>query len=511
MRISTVKVKKRRSRSILEMSSANALAFLLKQESYCNVDLPPYFYFKALLSNINRVLKGKKLRSISSQKPSECERVNHIIFNNKDGRYAWRPLQLIHPALYVSLAQRITEKKHWKLICDRFAYFSKNKKIECLSLPIESLTAEKDKAEQITNWWLTIEQASIRAALDYEFVSHTDITDCYGAIYTHAIAWALHTKEEAKKNRKNTDLVGNIIDEHIRDMCHGQTNGIPQGSVLMDLIAEMVLGYADSEITEKIAKEEIEDYRILRFRDDYRIFANSSHDGERILKCITEVMIDLGLKMNPAKTKISSKVIRASLKEDKLSWICGRQFDENPQKHLLIIHEHSTQHPNSGSLTVALGDYLKRVSRFKKKNHFQPLPLISIVVDIAYCNPKAFPVCAAILSKLISFLKSEGEKKVIVEKIKKKFSKMPNTGYMQIWLQNVSFRFAPDIEFDEPLCQLIRGKKTLIWNNEWISSRDLKSAVDAKKAVNQTKLKKLDAIVPIEEVALFIAKADIAS
>jgi hypothetical protein len=34
-------------------------------------------------------------------------------------------------------------------------------------------------------------------------------------------------------------------------MRHGQTNGIPQGSVLMDFIAEMVLGYADTLITKK--------------------------------------------------------------------------------------------------------------------------------------------------------------------------------------------------------------------------------------------------------------------
>lgn len=57
-------------------------------------------------------------------------------------------------------------------------------------------------------------------------------------------------------------------------------NGIPQGSVLMDFIVEMVLGYADAALICKIKnynrKEErykIEDYQILRYRDDYRIFA----------------------------------------------------------------------------------------------------------------------------------------------------------------------------------------------------------------------------------------------
>jgi hypothetical protein len=53
---------------------------------------------------------------------------------------------------------------------------------------------------------------------------------------------ALYGKEEAKDNRHKSSL-GNDVDKLIRSMRYGQTNGIPQGSVLMDFIAEMVLGY----------------------------------------------------------------------------------------------------------------------------------------------------------------------------------------------------------------------------------------------------------------------------
>jgi len=55
-------------------------------------------------------------------------------------------------------------------------------------------------------------------------------------------------------------------------MTYGQTNGIPQGSVLMDFIAEIVLGYTDLELSHKINQLKIEDYQIIRYRDDYRIF-----------------------------------------------------------------------------------------------------------------------------------------------------------------------------------------------------------------------------------------------
>jgi len=501
----------RSSRSILEMSCDEARSFFLKPESYCTIDLPPYFHFNGLLGGISKVLDGKVISDFRDQTPRDFDGVNHLILNNKDGRHGWRPLQLIHPALYISLVNRITEKGNWELICNRFVDFAKNKKIQCQSLPVESLMAEEDKAAQISRWWQTIEQKSIELALDYDFVIHTDIVDCYGAIYTHSIAWAIHTRAEAKKkeNRTNNALIGNFIDNHIQDMRHGQTNGIPQGSVLMDFIAEMVLGYADIELTEKIDCQNIEDYCVLRYRDDYRIFANSSQDGERILKSLTEVMIDLGLKLSPAKTKISGQVIRSSLKDDKLSWICRRQGDKNLQKHLLIIHSHSVKFPNAGSLVAPLEAYHKRILRLKNCGH--AMPLISIVVDIAYHNPRTYPICAAILSKLISFLETTAEKQSVVEKTKRKFSQLPNIGHMQLWLQRISLPFAPAMDYDEPLCRLIRGESEQIWNNEWISSTDLKRAVDARKIFDQQALAKTDPVILVEEVALFIAKTEYVS
>jgi hypothetical protein len=40
--------------------------------------------------------------------PSNYENVNYKLFTNKDGQYAWRLFQLIHPVLYVDLVHKIT-------------------------------------------------------------------------------------------------------------------------------------------------------------------------------------------------------------------------------------------------------------------------------------------------------------------------------------------------------------------------------------------------------------------
>jgi hypothetical protein len=487
--------------SVLDMTSTEAREFLLKPESYCNIDFPPYFRFSRMLSNVSRVVGRADLRGMQKQNPRGCDGVNYPLLTNKDGRHAWRPLQLIHPALYVSLVNHITAKTHWKAIRARFSEFQSLSNFRCLSIPVRSRTTRKDKAAQILHWWQGIEQGAIELALDYAYVLHADITDCYAAIYTHSVAWALHGKATAKANRTDMTLIGNLIDAHVQDMRHGQTNGIPQGSVLMDLVSEMVLGYADLELSERLTKNGITDYVVLRYRDDYRIFVNNPQSGEAILKTLTEVMIDLGLKLNTAKTIGSQSVVSSSLKKDKLAWLRTRQSDRDIQKHLLVIHAHGVDYPNAGSLVVALARFHERLSKTKKLRN--PVPLISIAVDIAYSSPRTFPVCAAIISKVLRAVKTKKERIRLIKKIHTKLSQLPNTGHMEVWLQRISYPYNSGIAFEEGLCQLVDGDEVRIWNNDWISSRKLLAALDPRSIVDERKLKLLKPVVMPAEIRVF--------
>jgi RNA-directed DNA polymerase len=144
----TAKPKGPTERPVLAMTAKRARAFFLKPESYCRVDLPPYFDFGRVLRPVDAFLMGKLLSSASS-KPRDHEVVNYTIYSNKDGRYAWRPFQLIHPAIYVELTRQMTEPAAWKHIQCRFAAFAKDPKIRCLSIPLASLTKRKDQAAQV--------------------------------------------------------------------------------------------------------------------------------------------------------------------------------------------------------------------------------------------------------------------------------------------------------------------------------------------------------------------------
>ena len=482
------------------MTPIQARAFFLKPESYCRLDLPPYFDFGRVLRPVDAFMKSKMLSSASA-KPRDHEGVNYTIYSNKDGRYAWRPFQLIHPAIYVELTREITEPGAWKHIQDRFAAFAKDPKICCLSIPIASLTKRKDQAAQVLNWWQGIEQASIELALDYNHVYHADITDCYSSIYTHSIVWALHTKATAKAKKGDKSLIGNVIDARIQDMQQGQTNGIPQGSVLVDLIAEIVLGHADLELSDRLSKLTITEFKILRYRDDYRIFVNSPQVGEHILKALTEVLLELGLKLNASKTTSALSVIPSSIKADKKQWMRSRQGDRNLQKHLLLIHCHSNDFPNAGSLLTLLDGFYRRLTNTKSVRNV--MQLISIAVDIGFHSPRCFPVCAAIISQLLSRLETKGQKLAALERVRKKLAQLPNNGHLEVWQQRLSFHFDPKVAYAESLCKLVKEEPAELWSNKWITDNALNKALDPSKIVNRSSLKLLKPVVLRAEFSLF--------
>jgi hypothetical protein len=146
-------------KKLTELTHTEARQYFLKQENYCNVDLPKYFDFQPLLDAL--ALNGN-LNNIALGDAKKIDSVNYKFLTNKDGKFAWRPLQLINPAIYVNLVNKITKEENWNFIVNRFKRFQKNNKIKCYSIPITSTTNEKsDKAGTILNWWQQLRQQSL--------------------------------------------------------------------------------------------------------------------------------------------------------------------------------------------------------------------------------------------------------------------------------------------------------------------------------------------------------------
>jgi hypothetical protein len=271
--------------------------------------------------------------------------------------------------------------------------------------------------------------------------------------------------------------------------------------VLVDLLAEMVLGYADLGLSNKLQTLGISDFQILRYRDDYRIFVNEPQLGEQILKVLTEVLLELGLKLNASKTSSAQAVVHTAVKVDKLRWLQSRQRDSNLQKSLLLIHCHSTDFPNAGSVLTALDEFYQTLSLDSSKRGV--IQLVSIVVDIGMHSPRCFPVCAAIIGNLLSRLKTKSDKIAALDRIQRKLAQLPNNGHLEVWQQRLSYHFDPRIVYAEKLCCLVTGSPALLWSNAWITSNSLKAALDPAKIVNRSALKSLKPVMPRAEYSLF--------
>ena len=152
----------------------------------------------------------------------------------------------------------------------------------------------------IYEWLKMAEKDLILDAKHYQFIARTDITNFYSSIYTHSIAWALHGRDEALEDRE-LNLFGNKIDKLIQYANDGRTNGIPIGSVLSDLIAEIILSKIDKNTSEELIDI---NFLAVRFKDDYRILCNSEADAEKILKTLGKNLSAYNLSINENKTSI---------------------------------------------------------------------------------------------------------------------------------------------------------------------------------------------------------------
>lgn len=184
--------------------------------------------------------------------------------------------------------------------------FHKDLKIFSYSFPIpvnDRLRGELSplrSGRMIYEWIAMAEKDLVAEAHKYNLIVRSDITNFYNSVYTHSIGWALHGQEKAFKD-KSCALIGNKIDKIVQYANNGRTNGIPVGSAVSDLIAELILSSVDLKISKKLKDK---DFIATRFKDDYRILCNTADDAKEILKVLADELTEFNLLINESKTKI---------------------------------------------------------------------------------------------------------------------------------------------------------------------------------------------------------------
>lgn len=289
-------------------------------------------------------------------------------------------------------------------------------------------------------------------------------------------------------------------------MSFGQTNGIPQGSSLMDFVAEIVLGYADQELFKILSKYLVnKKYHILRYRDDYRIFVNDVKDGDIILKCLSEVLLSLGFRLNVNKTNFSDDVVLGSIKKDKIDSLVYENVPKKLSKEellrqLLIVQYISKNNPNAGTLKNRLSKILDAI----KPSCFlgQEENIASILTDIAYCNPNTFPLVATLISNCIEKL-TKKQKEDLVTKIQVKLCSLANIGLLEIWIQRIALGIRFKLTLKENLCHIVEDINEKLFETDWMSNQTAKKIIDDNNLVEKSKLRVLSQKIDKREVQVF--------
>ena len=552
---------------ITQMTNEEAREFFLKPSSYMTLNFPVYYSFDYLLKyGINLLgmdtLDDKGEQLLQEKKYSSLSDINYIFHLNKS-KESYRPIIIIHPLLYVDLVNLLTKKNNWDYLINRYKKLDNisKKKIICESIPF-ALKSEVKNPNYGFHFWEYIEQESIKLSLEFKHILKLDISNFYSSIYTHIIPWAIHDESVAKNHRRDNNLLGNKIDKKYQYMNYGETVSIPQGNIVSDFMAEFLLRYIDSLLVVALEKKDIE-YKILRYRDDYRIFTQNKEDEQIIKKELVTILGRHKLSINESKTKSSSDLIVDSMKEDKVYWIehdplikteinlkniskkrnsiiQTKSYNASIQKHLIIIKLFSDKFPNSGQLINAILEFENRIKKLKYDDFIKLgtdiITLIAIVFNIIDNNPKIIEVGVKLLSRLFSKIGNDNDKvnlvcnfyfnedveasKLFEQKLRiiniilNKISTKSTNHYLEIWLQRLVVTAISERScyIEEYVRQsndkmvllanaIIRGDSsyTKLFNEAWIKEE---YQIKWDEFINITKINSLKSIISESELKI---------
>lgn len=197
-----------------------------------------------------------------------------------------RPLSIPHPLAYVKLSRSLANNWHKiKYITETDTSLIVPRKHEDGRIVIMNYESGREKIER-----------HIRMSFTKKFVVHTDISNFFPSIYSHAIPWALVGFDVAKKKR-NKDEWFNQIDYFQRVMKREETNGVPIGPASSNIVSEIILARIDERLTDS-------GFVFVRFIDDYMGYFDTYEQAEKFIRILSEELARYNLLLNIKKTLI---------------------------------------------------------------------------------------------------------------------------------------------------------------------------------------------------------------
>ena len=360
-----------------------------------------------------------------------------------------RTFGIIEPKIYHDLVWYLM--KEWDLIINHL--FNSKNKIYSYSFPIPVTkknkgTLGKLRAGRMIYEFLEMAENDLVAeAYNYKFILKTDIKNFYPSIYTHSIAWAIHTKKIIRKsgNRSAYDkFLGLKLDRLIQYANDGCTNGIPIGPAISDLISEILLSAIDTESSKEIDKLNI-DFLAVRFKDDYRILCQSKEDANKVIRILQKQLKKFNLSLNDDKSVVNelpeglfrewtADYQQFSLRYKKV--IHYRRFEKSLRGTLKVDKKHKGTGVVDRFLSELSTNSFNLKLDFNEKNLMKAISLLLLLKERRY---KSFPQILAIIEKI---LEKHSTNKTILKKIEnaienifnEKMKNIEDNQYDLIWL-----------------------------------------------------------------------------
>lgn len=330
-----------------------------------------------------------------------------------------RTFGIINPRIHSDIAYTIVED--WDTIIDCIFHVENQVCSYSFPIPVDNKKIGKigglRSGRMIYEWIEMAENDVAATAFRYKYLIKTDVKNFYPSIYTHSIPWALHGKDfiRTKKcennfpNRTNYNLTGNRLDKLFQNANDGCTNGIPIGSVVSDLIAEIVLSGVDRKLSQSLIEAGINnDISVVRFKDDYRILAKKESSGLSTIKFLQSALKEYRLELHDGKTE-SHKLPNGLFR----NWR-SEYYNINPQPKkkydfegfkevYLSVIRIDKNNPGTGVIDRFLADLVNRKDySISVELDSKSLPkIISLLLMLADLRIKSFPKILAIIESIL--------------------------------------------------------------------------------------------------------------
>lgn len=397
-----------------------------------------------------------------------------------------RTFGVIDPKIHSDIAYEISS--NWADILSKL--FSKENKVYSYSFPIP---VDSKKLGQLGNSrigrmiyeWIEMAETDLaEEAYAYKYLLKSDIKNFYPSIYTHSIAWALHTKENIRQKPNRYDYeryFGNRLDKLFQSAGDGCTNGIPIGPAASDLIGEIILSAVDTALSPIITETGT---LAVRFKDDYRFLCNTKSDCDKIIRALQKELREFKLLVNEEKTCVSELPdgLFREWRSEYETIVPGENVEINFsifKEFYLNVLRIDRNHPGTGVIDKFIGRLISKSYSLRLSLPAKDVgKVVSLLVLMADRRAKSFPRILAVIELLMSYDSGQSSKTVtkhLNTLLKKLCADPTNNCYLIAWI--LYFLKSNKLEitsalpaFEDPILRSMESEQ----NHLFSSSKDFK-------------------------------------